>query len=112
MEAAPVLVDIVLVGGGHAHVYVLKMFGMKPTPGVRLTLITKDGLTPYSGMIPGHIAGHYTKRECHVDLVRLAKFAGARLILAEVDAIDRFSKTISLKGPRPDIPYDLSLIHI
>ena len=112
MNASPVLVDIVLVGGGHAHVYILKMFGMKPIPGVRLTLITKQAMTPYSGMIPGHVAGHYTKKECHVDLVRLAKFCGARLILAEVDAIDRFTKTISLKGPRPDIPYDILTIDI
>ena len=85
----PVLRDIVLVGGGHSHVGVLRDFAMRPLPGVRITLVCTDAHTPYSGMLPGYVAGHYGYDDVHIDLSRLAVFAGARFIRAEVTGIDR-----------------------
>lgn len=46
MEPELYLKDLVLLGGGHAHVYTVKMLGMEPIKGVRVTLVTKDIDTP------------------------------------------------------------------
>jgi selenide,water dikinase len=111
MRGGEVRTDIVLLGGGHAHVHVLKAFAMKPEPGVRLTLVTRDLETPYSGMLPGVIAGLYTEAEAHIDLLRLTAVTGARLIHAEATGIDRAEKRVQLAG-RPPIAYDLLSIDV
>jgi selenide, water dikinase len=107
----PTTTDIVLVGGGHAHVHVLKAFGMRPEVGVRLTLIAREVETPYSGMLPGLIAGHYRFEQCHIDLEPLARFANARLIRASAVGIDRALRRVLVAG-RPPLAYDLLSIDV
>lgn len=107
----PVLRDIVLIGGGHSHVGVLRRFGMKPEPGVRLTVICNTVDTPYSGMLPGYIAGHYDFDAVHIDLPRLAALAGARFFHDEVVGLDRATGTVLCRN-RPPVPYDLCSINI
>jgi selenide, water dikinase len=103
--------DLVLVGGGHAHVHVLKSFGMRPLPGVRVTLVARDVETPYSGMLPGWVAGRYSFDECHIDLGRLARFAGARLVRDEAIGLDRASHRL-LSRSHPPIRWDFLSLDI
>ncbi|MEY4757752.1 MAG: selenide, water dikinase SelD [Pseudomonadota bacterium] len=107
----PILRDIVLIGGGHSHVGVLRRFGMQPEPGVRLTVICNTVETPYSGMLPGYIAGHYSFEDVHIDLPRLAALAGARFYHDEVIGIDRASNKV-LCRERPPVSFDLCSINV
>ena len=106
----PSVADVVLIGGGHTHALVLKRWGMKPLPGARLTLINPAPTAPYTGMLPGHVAGHYPRDALEIDLVRLARFAGARIVLGRATAIDRAARRIAVGDRR--IAYDLASIDI
>jgi selenide,water dikinase len=105
MNASPVHVDLVLLGGGHAHVEVIRRFAMQPLPGVRLTVISREIQTPYSGMLPGLIAGHYGFDETHIDLAPLARAADARLYEDEVVGLDLPNRRVLLRT-RPPVAYD------
>ncbi|MGB8690416.1 MAG: FAD-dependent oxidoreductase [Microcoleus sp.] len=103
--------DLVLIGGGHSHAIVLKMFGMKPIPGVRLTLIGDVLYATYSGMLPGHIAGFYGYDECHIDLRSLCEFAQCQIFVDRAIAID-FNKNRVICQNRPPVNFDLLSIDI
>src|SRR5438046_5745123 len=87
------------------------MFGMDPLPGVRFTLITREVHTPYSGMLPGLIAGYYAFDQAHIDTGPLARFAGARLYQDEVIGLDLAERKVLCRS-RPPVPYDLVSLNI
>lgn len=103
--------ELVLVGGGHAHVHVVKALGARPMADVKVTLIGRDISTPYSGMIPGFVAGHYGFDECHIDLPALCARSGVRLIHDEAIGLDRLGRQVLLKG-LPPVAYDVASIDI
>lgn len=103
--------DLVLIGGGHTHALVLRRWAMKPLPGTRVTLVNPGPTAPYSGMLPGFVAGHYTRDALDIDLVQLARRAGARLVLGAACGIDRDARLIDIEG-RPPLGYDVASLDI
>ncbi len=106
-----VRLDLVLVGGGHAHVQVLRRWMMKPISGVRLTVVLDRPEAVYSGMVPGFVAGDYAADELEIDVVPLARRAGARLVLARATAIDPVTRRVEVDG-RPPLAYDLASLDV
>jgi selenide,water dikinase len=88
MCSRQVTTDLVLIGGGHSHVIALKLWATNPIPNVRVTLITDTTHTPYSGMLPGYVAGFYNYDEIHIDLRRLASCAQIQLYLDQAIQLD------------------------
>jgi len=107
----PFVKDLVLIGGGHTHALVLRSWGMDPLPGVRVTVIDPSARAAYSGMLPGFVAGHYERDELDIDLIKLSRFAKARVITGAVSAIDPVAKLITVPG-RPPIAYDACAIDV
>lgn len=103
--------DLVLLGGGHTHVLLIKALAMKPISGVRVSLISERSLTPYSGMLPGYVAGHYALNQTNIDLNRLCRKAGVRWIQARCDGIDTSKKRLHLLD-QPPVDYDALSIDI
>lgn len=86
--------NLLLIGGGHSHALVLHYW--RSLPGVDLTLISENSTTPYSGMVPGYIAGFYDREECFIDLEELCHRSGAHFIKDRVTALDLDSQTVRI----------------
>lgn len=100
---------LVLIGGGHAHVHVLKSLSLRelrPFEGVETTLISPHARQIYSGMLPGWVAGHYTIEQCVIPLSPLAKRADARFHQTAAIKID-FARNVVVCEDGQQIPFDL-----
>ena len=97
---------LVLLGGGHSHVEVLRRFGAAPLPGTELVLASPYPDTPYSGMLPGWIAGHYARADCHIDLSSLTRFARCRFVPSACNRLDPVERVVHC-ADGTILPYDV-----
>ncbi|CBZ52170.1 Selenophosphate synthase, related [Neospora caninum Liverpool] len=99
--------DIVLVGGGPSHLYLLKEWAREPEKGVRLTLISAETDSPCRRLLPGLLAGVYTRDQSHVDLLQLCQVSRGRFVRASVLGVDREKKLLFCDDGRPPLRYDV-----
>lgn len=107
----PALKSVVLIGGGHTHALVLNGLKTEPLFGAHVTVINPGPTAPYSGMLPGFVAGHYTRQALDIDLAALTDKVGATLIDGRAIAIDTEQKSITLEDGSA-VSYDIAAVDV
>jgi selenide,water dikinase len=102
---------LLLIGGGHSHVEVIRRFARQRAANVHITLVNPTTHTPYSGMLPGLIAGHYSFQQCHIDLPALARTAGCRYVAAAINGLHADAK-LAFCDSGETLEYDVASIDI
>jgi selenide,water dikinase len=102
---------LVLLGGGHAHIEVLRSLALGPLAGVEVTLVTPHPRLLYTGMVPGVIAGHYALAEAAVDLAALARSARATLLLTTASMVSPVEREVTCSDASA-LPYDVLSLDI
>jgi selenide,water dikinase len=102
---------IALLGAGHTHSHILRMWGMAPVADAQLVCISDAGQATYSGMLPGTLAGLYPPEAMQIDLVRLCRSVGSVLVRDEVIGLDVDQQALLFRE-RPPLHFDVLSIGI
>lgn len=102
---------LLLIGAGHAHAQVLRDWIDAPVPGCELTVVSPSALAPYSGMVPGWLAGQYRFDEICINFEALAAAAGAQLLIDELVGLDPNRRRVSLRSGTV-LDYDLLSLNV
>lgn len=98
---------LVLVGAGHAHLFVLEQLAHGCFPSAEVTLLAPHASHLYSGMLGGLIAGRYGREDAYLDLPSLAAKARARFVLGSAVQVDTANRQINVDGGR-QLSYDIA----
>ena len=92
--------DLLLIGAGHAHLGVLRLWLSGQRPAGRIGLISEGPCSWYSGMLPGLLAGRYNAEQCRVALQPLCAALDIELFEGRVGALNAKSCCVSLEDGR------------
>ena len=87
---------LLLLGGGHAHVHVLREMARERFAAAEVTLVTPFMRQMYSGMVPGVVAGHYRSEQAAIQLLPLAAAAGVKVIEGAAVGLDAPRRLVRL----------------
>lgn len=102
---------IVLAGGGHAHLEILKNARQLTHRGYELVLITPSEFLYYSGMGPAMLRGLYRQEDTRIPVKRLLEKAAGRVILSKVKRVFPEDRTVQLWDGRL-VEYDVVSFNI
>ena len=96
---------LLLLGGGHAHLHLLKTLAESPPAEAEVTLLSPYAGQVYSGMLPGWIGGHYQIEECVIPLRPLCGRARVKFVESAATAID-FSRRVVRAASGDEFGFD------
>ena len=103
--------QLLLMGAGHAHAFVLEAFAKQPEPSIAITVVSDSPLAAYSGSVPAWLAGECTLRKTQIDVEALCQRANARLILSPANTINTQERYVVLaNGER--VNFDVASVNI
>jgi selenide,water dikinase len=129
----PPALSLVLLGAGHAHVEVLRSLRDWPPAlknRVRVTVVAREVLAPYSGMLPGVVAGAYAPADALIDARALAARASSssssgaegssspsfcEVLQAEARAIDVHGRRVLVESGSDQpgwLPFDVLSVNV
>ena len=88
--------QLLLIGAGHAHAFVLEAFAQQPASDIAITVVSDSPFAAYSGSVPAWLAGECTLRETQIDVAALCQRANARLILSPANTINTQARYVAL----------------
>lgn len=102
---------LLLIGGGHSHLFVLEALATGRIKTAEAVLVSPDARQLYSGMLPGYLGGRHTLDQLTFDLAALAAAVGVRYLPGRVERIDAFGRTVTL-ADGTTLPYDVASVGI
>lgn len=103
--------QLLLIGGGHAHLGVLDLLARRHRRGIDVTLVSARDNQIYSGMLPGHLAGHYELAQCSIPLDPVAERAQVDFVRGRVIQLDLLQRIAVTEDGRV-LPFDVVSLDI
>jgi len=99
--------QLVLIGGGHAHMVTLSKLRSFIEKGYGVTVIQPSDHHYYSGMGPGMLGGTYQPDDIRFNTRKLVESLGGDFIRAKAQAIDPVRQVVVLENAETEVPYDV-----
>ena len=103
--------QLLLIGAGHAHAFVLEAFAKRPDPNIAITVVSDAPFAAYSGSVPAWLSGECTLRETQMDIDALCQRAGARFIASPAVALTTLKRQVTLADGSV-LPFDVASLNV
>ncbi|GAC1656900.1 MAG: FAD-dependent oxidoreductase [Gemmatimonadaceae bacterium] len=95
LTAAPK--QLLLLGGGHAHLEVLRQLCKTPLRSAHVTLVSAFGEHHYSSLVPGYLQGREAERDFTFDLRTFCHAAGATFVEGCAESIKDRDRSVMVR---------------